>query len=143
MTFHSFMHYAAAIGISGIAISEEQHSDYQSGVVDLSGEQWHIRTARNTATKPGAFVAFWRRDDAGETIPFDVDRVGAGLMVFIEQGNQRGVFRFTTDHLDRLGVLTGKTSGKRGFRVYPEWCKELNSRALATQQRQISAFQPY
>lgn len=102
---------------------------------------WRLRTARVTPTKPGAFVAVWERGDDGITRPFPQDESVRGLMVFIEDGERFGVFRFSSEDLDRLGVTSSEGQpGKRGFRLYPEWCSGLNPAALRTQRAQSSCF---
>lgn len=124
-------------------VAEPQGSDYESGIVHIDGAEWHIRTARNTPTKPGAFLAFWRRGADGATVPFGSNDLGAGLLAFTGWQGRRGVFRFTAAHLAELGVASGAGPGKRGFRVYPPWCTGLNRQAAATQRAQASAFQEY
>jgi hypothetical protein len=143
MQFQMFEDYARQHGLNMDVVPESQTSDYESGVVTMEGASWHIRTARNTPTKPGAFVAFWRRDKSGETAPFNADEVAAGLMVFVASNQQRGVFRFTAEHLEELGVTRGKHAGKRGFRVYPAWSTDLNPQAAATQRAQMAAFSQF
>ncbi|MBY4131355.1 MepB family protein [Rhodococcus fascians] len=123
--------------------SAEQNSEYESGVARIDNAEWHIRTARTTPTKRGAFVAFWQRDADGSTIPFGDMDGAAGLLVFVEQQGRRGVFRFTGVHLAELGITSGTRPGKRGFRVYPSWCDNLNNQAATTQRAQASAFQLY
>lgn len=140
MVFSAFEAYAAAFGITASVTPEPQNSDYESGLVTIDGETWHVRTARNTPTKPGAFVAFWRRDSSGKTVPFDADDPAAGLLVFVEQEGRRGEFRFTATHLAELGITAGRRAGKRGFRLYPSWCQGLNPQAAATQRAQAPAF---
>ncbi|MEO7077734.1 MAG: MepB family protein [Rhodococcus sp. (in: high G+C Gram-positive bacteria)] len=143
MQFSAFEAYAAEVGLT-VAVTPEMHnSDYESGIAQICDEAWHIRTARNTPTKPGAFVAFWQRDTDGTTMPFGDDDLAAGLFVFVEQRGRRGVFRFTRAHLAELAITSGKQSGKRGFRVYPSWCTGLNTQATATQRAQVSAFEEY
>lgn len=143
MQFSAFESYAADIGVAVAVTPEVESSDYESGVAQIGSETWHIRTARNTPTKPGAFVAFWRRSADGMTAPFGDDDPAAGLLVFVEQQGRRGVFRFTGAHLAELGITSGRRTGKRGFRVYPSWCEGLNAPATATQRAQASAFQEY
>lgn len=143
MRFDAFEAYAAEVGIAVAVTPETQNSDYESGIAQISDETWHIRTARNTPTKPGAFVAFWRRDADGATTPFVDDDLSAGLLVFVQQQGRRGVFQFTGDHLAELGVTAGRRPGKRGFRVYPSWCAGLNAQAAATQRSQAFAFREY
>lgn len=143
MRFKAFATYASKTGLTTKVIPETQNSDYESGIVEIGGDLWHIRTARNTPTKPGAFVVFWQRDAEGNTKPFSANDSSAGLLVFVEQDERRGVFRFTRAHLAGLGITSGKRSGKRGFRVYPSWCSGLNSQAAATQRSQASAFEEF
>lgn len=133
----------AAIGVTASVTPESQNSDYESGLARIGEEYWHIRTARTTPTKPGAFLAFWSRDENGVTEPFSAGSVHAGLLVFVEQLGHRGVFRFTASHLTQLGITSGQKAGKRGFRVYPHWCTDLNATATATQRAQSSAFHEF
>ncbi|GGF42197.1 metallopeptidase [Microbacterium sorbitolivorans] len=144
MTYRALEQYLAALGLGAASVTpEDQSGDYESGRVHLPDGEWHIRTARITPKKPGAFVAFWHRAMSGTTRPFRGDEVGAGLLVFVTDGDHRGAFRFTAAHLAELGVTAGRTAGKRGFRVYPEWCAELNRQAERTQRAQAPAFHPY
>lgn len=143
MQFSAFEAYAAEVGVTVEVTPETQNSDYEAGIVQICDEAWHIRTARNTPAKPGAFVAFWQRDASGATTPFSDDDPAAGLLVFVGQHGRRGVFRFTGAHLAELGITSGKRPGKRGFRVYPSWCDGLNTQATATQRAQASAFREF
>ncbi len=120
---------------------EEQNSDYESGVTILGDARWRLRTARVTPTKPGAFVAVWQRSESGTTEPFPKEDYTAGLAVFVVDVQRRGAFWFTTEHLRDLGITRSeRDSGKRGFRLYPPWCSDLNPQALRTQAAQASAF---
>ncbi len=123
------------------AVPEEQSGDYESGRVKIGAHLWRIRTARITPTKPGAFVAVWSRTLDGKTEPFRPTDECDGLMVFVEEGPRFGVFTFTREHLIELGVVqTSSSPGKRGFRVYPSWCANLNAQATRTQGSQAAAF---
>ena len=141
--FRMFEAYAASLAEPVAVTPEAQNSDYESGLAQIDGETWHIRTARNTPTKPGAFVAFWRRGIDGTTIPFSDEDTAAGLLVFVEQQGRRRVFRFAGAHLAELGITSGRRPGKRGFRVYPSWCKDLNTQATAAQRAQSPAFEEF
>lgn len=143
MIFAAFQAYAARMAIAASVVTEAQSSEYESGVAHIEGEDWHIRTARITPTKPGAFVAFWQRDADGTTAPFPDEDCGAGLLVFVEEDGRRGVFRFSAADLGELGITAGRRPGKRGFRVYPRWCEGLNPQATASQRAQASAFEEY
>lgn len=128
-------------GALGQPAPEEQNGDYEAGLTTIGSESWRLRTARVTPKKPGAFVAMWRRDERGETRPFDDDEAVAGLLLFVQDGEKFGVFRFTADHLESLGITSSsRRSGKRGFRAYPSWSTGLNPQATRTQRQQAEAF---
>ncbi len=145
MNFHAFQRFidlapALADALPVIEV-EEQNSDYESGVARIGNERWRIRTARITPTKPGAFVAVWKRGEGGSTRPFTADESMTGLLVFVEEQERFGVFQFTKTHLVSLGYVTSDVHpGKRGFRVYPVWCTDLNPQASRTQRAQGAAF---
>lgn len=145
MSFAAFRRYANSVGIAlgpGDGPSpEEQRSDYESGIVRLPDGLWRLRTARVTPTKPGAFAAVWERGEDGRTRPLQASDGILGLLVFVEVGERSGVFRFTSADLVRLGVArTGSQPGKRGFRLYPAWCSDLNPAARRTQREQAPSF---
>lgn len=145
MNFHAFKRFidlaSAPADAQPVIQGEEQNSDYESGIVRIGKEQWRIRTARITPTKPGAFVAVWKRSESGTTRPFTVDESMSGLLVFVTEEDRLGVFQFTTAHLVTLGYVSSHLHpGKRGFRVYPSWCTDLNSQASRTQRAQEAAF---
>ncbi|AMB58170.1 MepB family protein [Microterricola viridarii] len=133
----------AGFGEAAQPRAEEQNGDYESGVVQVESEWWRLRTARVTPKKPGAFVAVWTRDENGETRPFGSEDQAAGLLVFVQDADRFGVFRFTDAHLEALGVTRSAAhAGKRGFRVYPAWSVDLNRQATRTQAEQAAAFMP-
>ncbi|WP_404288666.1 MepB family protein [Glutamicibacter arilaitensis] len=145
MDFSAFSRYTA-FGIAPdddplLVQAEEQNSDYESGLVSFGSQRWRIRTARITATKPGAFLACWTRDVDGLTQPFSANEQISGLLVFVQDAERFGVFRFTAEQLHNLGITSSETKpGKRGFRVYPSWCTELNPQAQRTQRAQAPSF---
>ncbi|MGO1673848.1 MAG: MepB family protein [Canibacter sp.] len=142
MTFPALERYRQLLGLGLLeVVPEEQSSDYESGMVALDSGIWRIRTARITPTKPGAFVAVWRRSSSGTTEPFDSADDCEGLMVFVSEAGRFGVFAFTREHLTTLGIVQSSlTQGKRGFRVYPSWSTNLNAQAVRTQRAQANAF---
>lgn len=142
MSYAAFERYCLIMGVSEVSvIPEEQQSDYEAGLAVVSGETWRIRTARVTPSKPGAFVALWHRSGSGETCPFEEDEAVSGVLVLIADGLHFGAFAFDTSLLHELGVLKSQRSkGKRGFRVYPSWCRDLKLQASRTQRDQAGAF---
>jgi hypothetical protein len=145
VNFHAFKRFIdlapAPADAHSIVQVEEQNSDYESGVVRIGNEQWRVRTARITRTKPGAFVAVWKRNEGGSTRPFTADESMSGLLVFVEEQERFGVFQFTPAHLISLGYVSSDLHpGKRGFRVYPAWCTHLNPQASRSQRAQAASF---
>lgn len=145
MQFTAFEHFIGLVGDRygepGHPHPEEQNGDYESGIVSIGSELWRLRTARVTPKKPGAFVAVWMRDEAGETRPFGSDDAADGLLVFVREEERFGYFRFPAAQLESLGVSrSAGHPGKRGFRLYPSWSVNLNRQAARTQQAQASAF---
>ncbi|MGW9628118.1 MepB family protein [Microbacterium sp. NPDC055312] len=143
MTFTALKRYATTLAVAVFVTPELQNTDYESGLARIGDEVWHVRTARTTPKKPGAFLAFWQRDPDGRTAPFGDDDVAAGLLVFVQHESRNGVFRFSAAHLRELGITAGRRPGKRGFRVYPSWSSDLNVQAMAAQRAQASAFHEY
>ena len=142
MTYTALDRYClVTVQAHGEVIPEAQQSDYQAGIAEIDGQLWRIRTARTTPTKSGGFVAIWHRDETGSTAPYVSDAELHGALVFIEQSERFGVFRFTQQHLEQLGVYASATApGKRGFRVYPSWVTGLHGQAKKSQDAQRPAF---
>ncbi|MCA0155259.1 MepB family protein [Tsukamurella sp. M9C] len=143
MAFHALEHVAAAKGARLRAVTAEtQGSDYEACTADIDGALWRVRTARITPTKPGAFVAVWRRGPDGETEPFDAGDPTAGLLVLVPDGPRFGAFAFPGEVLCALGVYSSSSSaGKRGFRLYPAWSTGLNPQAERTRAAQAPYFE--
>lgn len=122
-------------------IPEEQQSDYQAAVAEIDGQLWRIRTARITPTNSGGFVAIWHRDETGTTAPYKYEEELRGVMVYIEGASSFGIFRFTQQQLEHLGIYASASDpGKRGFRIYPSWTVGLSGQARKTQDSQLPAF---
>lgn len=143
MAFHALQHFVATKGVHlGAVTAEEQGSDYEACAADIGGARWRVRTARITPTKPGAFVAVWRRGPNGETEPFDADGATAGLLVLVPDGGRFGAFTFPGATMAALGVYSSERwAGKRGFRLYPTWCTGLNPQAERTRAAQARYFE--
>lgn len=142
MSFLSFERFCALTGAAASeVIAEEQNTDYESGRARLGGNWARIRTAQVTPTKPGAFVAVWRRGADGVTEPFDAADECERLLVFVADRERFGVFEFDREMLASLRISSADgRAGKRGFRLYPSWCPDLNAQATKTQRAQAPAF---
>jgi len=100
-----------------------------------------FRTAKITPTKTGQFVTLWKRNEEGETIPFDSSDSFDFYLISTSKENHAGIFIFSKEILAKKGILTHeKKEGKRGFRIYPAWDKTENKQASATQKWQTEYF---
>jgi hypothetical protein len=118
-----------------------ENPEYGGCDFSIDGKNIKFRAARITPTKTGLFVAIWKRDTNGSTIPFDASDTFDFLMISVREENRSGQFLFPKSVLTEKGVVSenGK-SGKRGTRVYPPWAKDLNKQAEKTQQWQTKYF---
>lgn len=100
-----------------------------------------FRISKITPTKTGQFVTIWKRNEKGETAPFDItDNIDFYLITSFKD-NLSGIFIFPKHILLEKGILSdGKKTGKRGIRVYPAWDKAENKQAQKTQNWQTQYF---
>ncbi|MGV8859014.1 MepB family protein [Rhodoglobus sp.] len=99
------------------------------------------RVAKLTPTKPGLFVAVWRRHTDGTTQPFRSNDGTQQLVVVSRDSSGFGAFVFSLSVLIARGIVSvDGHGGKRGFRVYPPWADTRNNQAQNTQQWQCEHF---
>ncbi len=118
-----------------------ESKDYGACSFNLNGKAIQHRASKITPTKPGQFVAIWKRNAAGKTAPFDFSDPVDFIIITARDGNKLGQFVFSRTVLADHGTITrnGKT-GKCGIRVYPPWDTVDNKQAKTTQARQIKYF---
>ena len=129
----------------GITVShlhmEKESSAYNACQLELNHRKVLFRSAKITPTKAGHFVTVWKRNKDRITAPFDVSDAIDLAIVNTRKGEDFGQFVFPAAVLAQKGILsTAVKEGKRAFRVYPPWEKELNKQALKTQQWQLEYF---
>ncbi len=124
-------------------IEADPESEEYHGYNLVCNENIHLkfRLAKLTPKKAGNFVAMWKRNAEGVTVPFEHADVFDYYLVAAQFENRNGLFFFPKDVLVQNGVLThyGK-EGKRGFRLYPDWVTAPNRQAERTQQWQLPYF---
>lgn len=101
------------------------------------------RTAKTTPKKVGQFVTLWKRNKQGITIPLSCEDDFDFVMILCLNGEKSGRFLFTKEVLLKNNILSApnvSNTGKRGFRVYPNWDQPLNRQAISTQSWQIKYF---
>jgi len=131
---------ACSFSISNLVIDQES-KEYKGTSFLLNGKQIISRTAKITPKKKGLFVTFWKRNLDGITEPYKHNDTLDFYAIAVENETQIGQFVFPKSILIEKGILsTPKKDGKRGFRVYPIWEKDLNPSAKKTQDWQLDYF---
>lgn len=119
---------------------EIEAKDYFGCDFTISNLKIKYRKAKITPIKSGAFVALWKRNSIGKTIPFEVSDSFDFYIFEIEDACQKGLFVFPKLVLEKHNILSAEKEGKRGFRLYPTWCESLNKQAIKTQFWQLPFF---
>lgn len=118
-----------------------ESSEYAASTFSLNGKLIHYRNAKITPTKIGQFVTIWKRNQAGITVPFDVNDDFDFIIITTRSEDKFGQFVFPKQILADKGILTQNSKdGKRGIRVYPPWDQVNNKQAKNTQTWQLKYF---
>lgn len=120
-----------------------ESKEYSACTFDLNGKKIQHRVSKITPTKTGQFVAIWKRNNDGITIPYDASDTFDFIVISSVSGNNLGQFIFPKYVLEEKGIISrnGK-GGKRGIRVYPPWDITTNNQAKKTQNWQSNYFLP-
>lgn len=118
-----------------------ESKEYGACTFDLNEKKIQHRVSKITPTKTGQFVAIWKRNNEGITIPYDVSDTFDYIVISSVSGNNLGQFIFPKYVLEEKGIISrnGK-GGKRGIRVYPPWDSTTNDQAKKTQNWQSNYF---
>lgn len=120
------------ISISNLSREDECDAYHGTNFV-LDQRNIKFRKAKITPKKVGQFVTLWRRNSNGNTEPFNVNDEFDFYLIVTEENDQFGFFFFPKDILSEKQILTNDNrTGKRGFRVYPDWSKTENKQAEKT-----------
>lgn len=119
---------------------DSEAKDYLGSHFKIKSIPITYRKAKVTPKKIGCFVALWKRDGFGKTIPYDVSDSFDYYFIEIEDENKHGIFIFPKAVLVQYKILSSEKEGKRGFRLYPNWCTNLNTTAQKTQNWQLPYF---
>lgn len=122
-------------------LKELECEDYQGYNFQLGSLKIKYRKAKITPKKVGLFVTLWKRNEHNETIPFHIDDQFDFYLIVCEQDHQFGFFLFPKQLLsDKKIVSSHFYEGKRGFRIYPDWCETENKQATKTKDWQKDYF---
>ena len=120
---------------------ELESKDYAAHSFSLGGKKILFRKAKITPVKTGQFVTLWKRNQNGETAPFDISDDFDFYLVAVRKAKRLGLFIFSKFIFYQYGVLSGKAqNGKRGIRVYTTWDKTMNAPSQKTQLWQRECF---
>ncbi|MGU3375582.1 MepB family protein [Chryseobacterium sp. M5A1_1a] len=130
------------LGLEYSNAEEDQESKEYSGFsFTLNHLKIKFRISKITPTKTGQFVTIWKRNEKGETIPFEIsDNIDFYLVAAFKE-DLSGIFIFPKKLLLEKEILSnGKKMGKRGIRVYPSWDETKSKQAQKTQEWQTRYF---
>ncbi|WP_223559334.1 MepB family protein [Chryseobacterium lathyri] len=130
------------LGLKLLNVEEDIEAQEYSGCsLGLNQLNIKFRTAKITPTKTGQFVTIWKRNEKGETAPFDSNDLFDFYLISASTDNDKGIFIFPKEVLIEKGILShDQKIGKRGIRVYPNWDPTENKQAKATQKWQVEYF---
>ncbi len=118
-----------------------ESKEYGACTFKLNEKNVQHRVAKITPTKAGQFVAIWKRNLDGKTVPFDIlDNIDF-ILITVSSNEEIGQFIFPKIILADNGIISdnGK-EGKRGIRVYTPWDIVTNKQAEKTQNWQEKYF---
>jgi len=139
-TFEELMFQS--LGLVCSAIEEDPEcKDYSGFNCTVNHLKIKFRISKITPTKTGQFVTIWKRNEKGETTPFELSDNFDFYMVAAFKDSLSGIFIFPKKVLSEKGILSdGKKTGKRGIRVYPDWDITESKQAKKTQEWQTKYF---
>ncbi|MFP3831623.1 MepB family protein [Chryseobacterium sp. SIMBA_028] len=123
--------------------AEEDHEckEYSGFNFTLNHFKIKFRISKITPTKTGQFVTIWKRNEKGETTPFEAGDAIDFYFIASFKDNFSGIFIFPRNILLEKGILSDeKKMGKRGIRVYPSWDEVKSKQAQKTQEWQTQYF---
>ena len=122
-------------------IWNSENANYAACSFELNTYKIQFRVANITPTKIGQFVAIWKRNNNGITVPFDVADSLDFMIISIRDSENFGQFIFPKSVLVSHGIISqNEKGGKRGIRVYAPWDKPENKQAMKTQAWQVNYF---
>lgn len=122
-------------------VTAPESRNYDGCNFDMNGFKIVFRSAKITPTKTGQFVTFWKRNEKGETRPFELSDDFDFLVIYVQSAMHSGQFILSKTALQQHGIISDRIkTGKRGFRVYPPWDQTTNSQAQKTQKWQTDYF---
>lgn len=122
-------------------VLDKEGKEYEASSFQLNALYVVARKAKITPKKIGQFVTLWKRNENGETTPYDESDKVDLFVINIQEGPHIGQFIFPKSALMEKGKVTHyKKEGKRGFRVYPPWSLPTNKTAQSTQKWQLEYF---
>lgn len=122
-------------------ILDKEGRAYDACTFKLDDSNVVFRKAKITPTKTGQFVTLWKRNDKGNTAPFDVSDPIDLYLIATQNHTSLGLFIFPKAVLHQHKILSNNLqNGKKGFRVYPPWDKTYSKQASATQEWQSKFF---
>lgn len=133
--------FKSHLNLSILSIEKDNESEEYWGYNYLMNDlKFKFRKSKITPKKIGQFVTLWKRNNNGITEPFHVEDDFDFYIIYSLSGNKEGMFIFSKQELAKQHIITDKSEGKRGFRVYPEWDVPPNKQAVKSKDWQSKYF---
>lgn len=131
---------ATSLKISDV-IPDAECEEYDGHNFRLDGRDVKYRKAKITPKKIGQFVTLWKRNAAGQTVPFVEEDDFDFYLIAVERDEMFGFFLFPKRVLVERQILSSANKeGKRGFRLYAEWDNPESRHAAQTKGWQCEYF---
>ena len=126
--------------INNLAIEPESKKYSACGFM-LNGLNIKFRAAYITPKKVGQFVTFWKRNNAGPILPFDLSDNIDFFVVSVRHDQYLGQFIFPKKILFKKNIISQyNKGGKRAMRIYSPWDITESPQAKKTQAWQLDYF---
>jgi hypothetical protein len=122
---------------------EEECNEYLGFNFTIGTQSFKFRKAKITPKKCGQFVTLWKRNQNGNTEPFQYSDPYDFYIIATDYEERKGFFLFSKYSLRENKILTHIYDGKRGFRLYPDWDRPVSKQAIKTQIWQSAYFIDY
>jgi hypothetical protein len=122
---------------------DREAKEYEGCRYQINSHRFIQRTSKVTPKKIGQFVTLWKRNQHNITTPIVISDGFDFVVILCKKGSLSGRFLFPSEELLNRGILSGMNSnqsGKRGFRVYPDWDIPTSKQAIETQKWQVQFF---
>lgn len=136
-----FLYEKIELQVSQI-MHDSESSEYGACTFVMGNKIIKFRAGKITPKKCGQFVTFWKRNESGIIIPYDIDDAFDFLIISARRDEKQfGQFVFPKNLLLNQKILSKDgQGGRRALRIYPPWDSPDSKQAQKTQNWQTHYF---